>query len=190
MIYGNNSHVSIASLSDDAYNRTIVINGVSKSYAMTGWRIGYAAGPVEVIKLMSSIQSHTTSNPTSIAQYAALEALNGPQDELHKMVKQFESRKDYMISRINSIDSLSCMCADGAFYIMMNVSRLYGKTIEGKTPTNSLEFSSLLLDMEKVAVIPGIAFGVEDYVRLSYATSMAKITEGLNRIDRFTSKFK
>ena len=190
LIYGNNSHVSIASLSDDAYNRTIVINGVSKSYAMTGWRIGYAAGPVEVIKLMSSIQSHTTSNPTSIAQYAALEALNGPQDELHKMVKQFESRKDYMISRINSIDSLSCMCADGAFYIMMNVSRLYGKTIEGKTPTNSLEFSSLLLDMEKVAVIPGIAFGVDDYVRLSYATSMAKITEGLNRIDRFTSKFK
>lgn len=190
LIYGNNSHISIASLSDDAYNRTIVINGVSKSYAMTGWRIGYAAGPVEVIKLMSSIQSHTTSNPTSIAQYAALEALNGPQDELHKMVKQFESRKDYMISRINSIDSLSCMCADGAFYIMMNVSKLYGKTIEGKTPTNSLEFSSLLLDMEKVAVIPGIAFGVDNYVRLSYATSMAKITEGLNRIDSFTSKFK
>lgn len=190
LIYGGNSHISIASLSEDAHSRTVVINGVSKSYAMTGWRIGYAAGPTEIIKLMSSIQSHTTSNPTSIAQYAALEALNGPQAELHQMVKQFESRKDYMISRINSINNLSCLCADGAFYIMMNVSNLYSKSIEGKTPKGSLEFSSLLLELEKVAVIPGIAFGLDDYVRLSYATSIDKITEGLNRIEAFVSRFK
>lgn len=190
LIYGENEHISIASLSEDAYNRTIVINGVSKSYAMTGWRIGYAAGPLEVIKVMSSIQSHTTSNPTSISQYAALDALNGPQDELVNMVKEFESRKNYMVSRINSIESLSCLNADGAFYIMMNVSSCYGKTIDGKTPTNSLEFSSILLDIEKVAVIPGIAFGLDEYVRLSYATSMEKITEGLNRIENFVSNFK
>lgn len=190
LIYGSKQHISIASLSEDAYNRTIVINGVSKSYAMTGWRIGYAAGPVEVIKLMSSIQSHTTSNPTSISQYAALEALSGSQDELHQMIKQFESRRDYMISRIDSIDSLSCINAEGAFYIMMNVSALFGKTIADKSPTNSLEFSELLLEIEKVAVIPGIAFGLDEYVRLSYATSMEKITEGLNRIEGFISKFK
>ncbi len=190
LIYGSKQHISIASLSEDAYKRTIVINGVSKSYAMTGWRIGYAAGPIEVIKLMSSIQSHTTSNPTSISQYAALEALSGSQDELHQMIKQFESRRDYMISRIDSIDSLSCINAEGAFYIMMNVSALFGKTIADKSPTNSLEFSELLLEIEKVAVIPGIAFGLDEYVRLSYATSMEKITEGLNRIEGFISKFK
>lgn len=190
LIYGSKQHISIASLSEDAYKRTIVINGVSKSYAMTGWRIGYAAGPIEVIKLMSSIQSHTTSNPTSISQYAALEALSGSQGELNQMIKQFEFRRDYMISRIDSIDSLSCINAEGAFYIMMNVSALFGKTIADKSPTNSLEFSELLLEIEKVAVIPGIAFGLDEYVRLSYATSMEKITEGLDRIEGFISKFK
>lgn len=190
LIYGDNTHISIAKLSQDAYNRTVVINGVSKSYAMTGWRIGYAAGPREIITLMSSIQSHTTSNPTSISQYAALEALNGPQEELVLMVEQFAKRRDYMISRINTMKNLSCIKADGAFYIMLNISSSFGKEINGMSINNSLEFSNALLEVERVAVIPGIAFGLDNYIRLSYATSMEKITEGLNRIESFISKIR
>lgn len=188
LIYGNNTHISISSLNEDAYKRTIVINGVSKSYAMTGWRIGYAAGDESIIKLMSSIQSHTTSNPTSIAQYAALEALTGPQEELYIMVKEFEKRRNYMVSRIDSIKNLSCINAHGAFYIMLNVSAFYGKEIDGKIITNSTEFADVLLSKEKVAVIPGVAFGLDEYVRLSYATSMTEIEIGLNRIESFVSK--
>lgn len=188
LIYGNNNHISIASLNEDAYKRTIVINGVSKSHAMTGWRIGYAAGDASIIKAMSSIQSHTTSNPTSISQYAALEALTGPQEDLQYMIKEFEKRRDYMVSRINSIKNLSCINAKGAFYIMMNVSNYYDKKIGDKIITNSQEFSDALLANENVAVIPGVAFGLDDYVRLSYATSMKKITEGLNRIGKFLLK--
>lgn len=190
LIYGDNTHISIARLSEDAYNRTIVINGVSKSYAMTGWRIGYAAGPKEIIKLMSSIQSHTTSNPTSISQYAALEALNGPQNELVLMVEQFAKRRDYMISKIDAMKNLSCIKADGAFYIMLNISSSFGKKVNGISINNSLEFSNALLEVERVAVIPGIAFGLDNYIRLSYATSMEKIVEGLNRIENFISKIR
>ncbi|QGU95195.1 aminotransferase class I/II-fold pyridoxal phosphate-dependent enzyme [Clostridium bovifaecis] len=187
LTYGHNIHISISSLSEDAYKRTIVINGVSKSYAMTGWRIGYAAGDEDIIKLMSSVQSHTTSNPTSIAQYAALEALTGPQDELCTMVKEFEKRRNYMVSRINSIKNLSCINAQGAFYIMLNISAFYGKEIGGSIINNSTEFADALLSKEKVAVIPGIAFGLDEYVRLSYATSMTQIEVGLNRIESFVS---
>lgn len=189
LIYGNKTHISIASLNEDAFNRTIVINAVSKSHAMTGWRIGYAAGSKEIIKLMSSIQSHTTSNPTSISQYAALEALTGPQDDLEYMVKQFAQRRDYMVSRIKANPKLSCIEPEGAFYIMLNVSSVYGKKINGNTISNSMDFSDMILDVEKVAVIPGVSFGLDEYVRLSYATSLEKITEGLDRIERFMDKF-
>ncbi|KYH29868.1 MULTISPECIES: pyridoxal phosphate-dependent aminotransferase [Clostridium] len=188
LIYEDNIHISIASLNEDAYKRTIVVNGVSKSYAMTGWRIGYAAGDEHIIKLMSSIQSHTTSNPTSVAQYAALEALTGPQEDLYNMVKEFEKRKNYMINRINSINNLSCISAEGAFYIMLNVSKYYGRKIDNKVINNSMEFAECLLSEEKVAVIPGIAFGLDDYVRLSYAVSMKEIEIGLNRIENFISQ--
>lgn len=190
LLYGKEGHVSIASLSEDAYNRTIVINGVSKAYAMTGWRIGYAAASEEIVKLMSNIQSHTTSNPSSIAQYASVEALNGPQDEVELMKIEFKKRRDYMIDKINSIENLSCVKPEGAFYVMVNISKLLGKTIDGTTIKDSLTFSDLLLDKEKVAVIPGIAFGVDEFIRLSYATSIENITNGLNRIENFVKAIK
>lgn len=186
LLYGNNGHISIASLSEDAYNRTIVINGVSKAYAMTGWRIGYAAASTEIVALMSNIQSHTTSNPNSIAQYASVEALNGQQEDVSKMIEQFKLRRDYMVDRINSINNLSCIKPEGAFYVMVNISNILNKTVDGKIIKDSLTFSELLLEKEKVAVIPGIAFGVDNFIRLSYATSMENIKNGLDRIEKFT----
>jgi len=185
LLYGTNPHISIASLSEDTYKRTIVINGLSKAYAMTGWRIGYAAGSKEIISLMSNIQSHTTSNPNSIAQYASVEALNGDQDDVSAMIKQFKLRRDYMVQRINNINNLSCIKPEGAFYVMVNISNILNKLIDGRVIKNSLDFSNLLLEREKVAVVPGIAFGVDNYVRLSYATSMENIKHGLDRIARF-----
>ena len=190
LLYGSNTHISIASISEDAYIRTIVINGVSKAYAMTGWRIGYAAGSAEIIALMSNIQSHTTSNPNSIAQYASVEALNGDQDEVVKMIEQFKIRRDYMVDRINSINNLSCLKPEGAFYVMVNISNLLNKSIDGKIIKDSIVFSDLLLEKEKVAVIPGIAFGVDDFIRISYATSMENIKKGLDRIARFVNNIK
>jgi aspartate aminotransferase len=185
LLYGSNDHISIASLSEDAYNRTIVINGVSKAYAMTGWRIGYAAASTEMVALMSNIQSHTTSNPNSIAQYASVEALNGEQDDIFKMIEQFKHRRDYMVERINNINNLSCIKPEGAFYVMVNISDILNKSIDGIVIKDSLTFSELLLEKEKVAVIPGIAFGVDNFIRLSYATSMENIKNGLDRIARF-----
>lgn len=185
LLYGSNGHISIASLSEDAYNRTIVINGVSKAYAMTGWRIGYAAASTDMVALMSNIQSHTTSNPNSIAQYASVEALNGQQDDVCKMIEQFKHRRDYMVERINSINNLSCIKPEGAFYVMVNISDVLNKSIDGKVIKDSLTFSDILLEKEKVAVIPGIAFGVDNFIRLSYATSMENIKNGLDRIARF-----
>ena len=187
LLYGTNAHISIASLSEDAYLRTIVINGLSKAYAMTGWRIGYAAGSKEIITLMSNIQSHTTSNPNSIAQYASVEALNGEQEDVHDMVKQFKIRRNYMVKRINSINSLSCIEPEGAFYVMVNISKILNKLINGKVIKDSISFSKLLLEKEKVAVIPGIAFGADNFIRLSYATSMENIKKGLDRIESFVS---
>ncbi|MBU3092240.1 pyridoxal phosphate-dependent aminotransferase [Clostridium sp. CM028] len=185
LLYGSNDHISIASLSEDAYRRTIVINGLSKAYAMTGWRIGYAAGSTEIVSLMSNIQSHTTSNPNSIAQYASVEALNGNQDDIAKMIGQFKLRRDYMVEKINSINNLSCIKPEGAFYVMVNIGDVLNKSIDGKVIKDSIAFSDILLEKEKVAVIPGIAFGVDNFIRLSYATSMENIKIGLDRIARF-----
>ena len=190
LIYDGEKHISIASLSQDAYERTIVINGVSKAYAMTGWRIGYAAAKEEIIKLMVSVQSHVTSNPNSIAQYASVEALNGPTDELVKMIAEFDNRRKFMVKRIGEIEGLDIIYPKGAFYLMINVSCVYGKAINGKTIKSSLDFSSELLEEEKVAVIPGAAFGLDKFVRLSYATSQKDIEEGLNRIENFIKKLK
>jgi aspartate aminotransferase len=190
LLYGEEGHISIASLSEDAYNRTIVINGVSKAYAMTGWRIGYAAASEKITSLMSNIQSHTTSNPCSISQYASVEALNGDQSEVENMKKEFKSRRDFMVDRINSIENLSCVKPEGAFYVMVNISKLLNKAVNGKVITDSLSLSDLLLEKEKVAVIPGIAFGVDNFIRLSYATSMDNIKNGLDRIEKFVSEIK
>ena len=188
LIYDNENHISIASLSKDAYERTIVINGLSKSYAMTGWRIGYCAASEKIAKLMISIQSHVTSNVCSITQYAALEALNGPQDEITKMINEFEKRRNYMINRIESIDNLSIVKPKGAFYIMINIENCLCKEINGKILNDSMEFCASLLENEKLAVIPGKAFGLNNYIRVSYATSMEAIKEGLNRIESFIKK--
>lgn len=190
LLYGEEGHISIASLSEDAYNRTIVINGVSKAYAMTGWRIGYAAASEKITSLMSNIQSHTTSNPCSISQYASVEALNGDQSEVEAMKKEFKARRDFMVDKINSINNLSCVKPEGAFYVMVNISKLLNKEVDGKLIKDSLSFSDLLLEKEKVAVIPGIAFGVDNFIRLSYATSMDNIKNGLDRIERFVNTIK
>ncbi|QTL99965.1 aminotransferase class I/II-fold pyridoxal phosphate-dependent enzyme [Iocasia frigidifontis] len=177
-------HVSIASLGDELKELTIVINGVSKCYSMTGWRIGYAAANKDIVKVMSNIQSHATSNPNTIAQYASIEALSGQQASLDIMRAAFMKRKKYMFEKINSIDNLSCLNPRGAFYIMMNISELIGENFNGYQIDNSMDFAKYLLEKEKVAVVPGIGFGRENYVRLSYATSMSNIKEGLKRIEK------
>lgn len=180
--YGDKEHVSIASINDEIKDLTIIINGVSKSHAMTGWRVGYAAAHDEIIRVMINIQSHSTSNPSSISQYASVEALNGDQESVYKMKKEFKARRDYMVSTINDIKGLSCEKPEGAFYIMMNLKEIMGKTIKGYKINSSMNFCNLLVDEAKVAVVPGIAFGDDDYVRLSYATSLDNIKNGLARI--------
>lgn len=183
-------HISIASLSEDAYKRTIVINGLSKSSAMTGWRLGYSACSEEITKLMISIQSHMTSNPCSITQYAALEAINGPKEDLSTMIREFKNRRDYMINRLSKLQGISIIEPKGAFYVMINISSYLNEEINGNQITNSVEFAKELLNEEKVAVIPGSAFGLNNYIRLSYATSMDVIEKGLDRIQLFLNKIK
>lgn len=190
LIYGDGKHVSIASVSEDAYKRTVVINGLSKSYSMTGWRIGYAAGAEEIVKLMTNIQSHMTSNPNTIAQVASIEALNGPQDEVELMKSEFEKRRDFMIERINQIDGLKAIYPSGAFYVMVNISNYLNRKIGDTIIENSIQFSEELLKRNNVAVIPGSAFGLDNYVRLSYATSMDNIKAGLDRMDEFVNYIK
>ncbi|WP_132996155.1 pyridoxal phosphate-dependent aminotransferase [Sporanaerobacter acetigenes] len=182
LVYDEENHVSIASLNDEIKNLTILINGMSKAYAMTGWRIGYAAASEDITKIMSNIQSHTTSNPCSISQYASVEGLSGDQSSVEKMKKHFEERRNFMVDTVNSIEGLSCRKPKGAFYVMVNITKIKGKTIRGMKIESSLDFAKLLLDEGKVAVIPGIGFGDDDYIRLSYATSMENIEKGLSRI--------
>ena len=190
LIYDGEEHVSIASLSEDAYERTIVINGLSKTYAMTGWRVGYTASSAKLAKIMSSVQSHMTSNVCSISQYAALEALTGPQDSINMMKNAFEERRIFMMKKLEEIDEVSFIKPLGAFYIMVNITYFIGKSINGVKINNSIEFAKMLLEEEKVAVIPGAAFGLENFIRLSYATSMEVIEEGLDRIKFFLGKLK
>ncbi|WP_283693357.1 pyridoxal phosphate-dependent aminotransferase [Clostridium perfringens] len=186
LIYGKEKHISIASLSEDAFKRTVVINGFSKAYAMTGWRIGYAACyNEELIKVMNNVQSHMTSNTNSIAQFAALEALNGDQETIKNMVKEFSLRRELMIELISGIEDLTFIEPKGAFYVMIDVSKVLKKAnIKG-----SMEFANLLLKEENVVVIPGIAFGEDNFIRLSYATSKEEIIKGLKRIKKFVNKF-
>ncbi len=188
LIYGGVKHVSIASFNDKIKELTIIVNGVSKTYAMTGWRIGYTASNATIAKAMGNVQSHTTSNPNSIAQAATVAALTGPTDDLEMMIKAFDERRVYMANRINSIDGVSCLMPQGAFYIMMNISKLKGKTIKGKLINSADDFAEVFLDKELVAVVPGNGFDAPDYVRWSYATSMENIKEGLDRLERLLSE--
>lgn len=188
LVYDGQTHISIASLNDEIKERTIVINGMSKGYAMTGWRIGYTASTKEIAKVMGNIQSHATSNPNTIAQYASIEGLKGDQSSVEEMRKAFDERRKYMVDRINAIKDLSCITPKGAFYVMMNISKWIGKEIKGHTIKNSIDFAEMLLENAKVAIVPGLAFGADDFMRLSYATSLESIEEGLNRIDDYLNK--
>ena len=177
-------HVSIASLGEEIKERTVVVNGMSKAYAMTGWRIGYVAANKDIAKIMSNMQSHTTSNPCSISQYASVEGLRGDQSAIAEMRGEFIKRRDYMVEKINSIDKVSCLKPKGAFYIMVNIEKVLGTTIKGYKVEDSVSFAKYLLDEAKIAVIPGAGFGVDNYVRLSYATSMENIVDGLDRLEK------
>lgn len=191
LIYDGQKHTSIASIKN-MQARTLVVNGVSKAYAMTGWRIGYAAGPENLIKAMTNLQSHTTSNANSIAQKASLEALKNKIQEkiINEMVNEFSKRRLNMVAGINKIEGASCRLPKGAFYVMMNITDTIGKQIDDKRIKDSISFSEVLLEKYEVAVVPGIAFGADDFVRLSYATSMENINKGLNRIEEFINALK
>jgi aspartate aminotransferase len=184
LIYDGFRHVSIASLGPEIKKLTIVVNGVSKSHAMTGWRIGYAAGPKDVITAMSNIQSQSTSNPASISQKAAVEALRGPQDFIGTMNVEFDKRRRYMVDRLNKMNGVSCLMPVGAFYAFPKISSSFGRrTTSGKTIRNSADLAVYLLEDAKVALVSGDAFGAKDYIRLSYATSMENIVKGMDRIE-------
>ncbi|MGI6776551.1 MAG: pyridoxal phosphate-dependent aminotransferase [Acetivibrionales bacterium] len=188
LIYDDFHHISIASFNERIKDLTIIVNGLSKTYSMTGWRIGYTASNERIAKIMSNVQSHATSNPNSIAQKAAVAALDGPQESINVMVEQFIKRRDYMVERINSIKGLSCLKPNGAFYVMMNISQLIGKKLDGILINGSDDFANILLDKAKVALVPGSGFGADTHVRLSYATSMENIIIGLDRIEKFLNK--
>lgn len=182
LLYDDSVHVSIASLGEEIKERTIVVNGLSKSYAMTGWRIGYAAGPVEIVKAMTKIQSQSTSNPTSIAQKAAVAALKGPQDCVEHMRKEFEKRRNYLVKKLNSISGISCKMPKGAFYAFAKVDKLFGKKNGEFSINSSMDLSIYFLEKALVALVPGSAFGAEGYIRISYATSMENLAKGIERI--------
>src|SRR3989304_8051496 len=188
MVYDGFKHVSIASLSDKIKEITLVVNGVSKTYSMTGWRIGYVVGDKNVISAIVNIQSQSTSNPTSISQKASVEALRGDQKAVEEMVKAFDERRKYIVKRLNSIKGVSCFNPQGAFYAFPNFSKLYGKKLNDRTINSSSDLSELLLTEVKVAVVPGVAFGDDAYIRLSYATSMDNIKKGIDRIEEFVGK--
>lgn len=190
LIYGGATHTSIASFGEDIKDLTIIINGVSKTYAMTGWRIGFTASSAKIAKMMSNVQSHTTSNPNSIAQEATIAALNGPKEELDTMIKAFDERRKYMVERINGVEGVSCTSPDGAFYVMMNIEKLIGKTICGKLINTADDFSEVFLSEQLVAVVSGVGFDAPNFVRWSYATSMENIREGIDRLEKLLADCK
>lgn len=189
LIYSKDKkHVSIASFGKEIYDRTITVNGVSKSYAMTGWRIGYTASPLKIAKLMSSMQSHMTSNPNSIAQKAALAAIEGPQDCVEQMRVQFEKRRDYIYDRVAKMPYVSALKPEGAFYLFIDFSGTYGKSYKGEKLESAAQIGALLLDEQLIAVVPCADFGMPDYIRFSYATSIENITKGMDRLEQFLSE--
>ena len=188
LIYDGKKHLSIAQLGEQIKAQTFMVNGVSKAYAMTGWRIGYVAGPRAEMQAIANFQSQATSNANSIAQYAAMKALQGGDECIKPMVAEFEARRNAMVERINKIPGLSCRKPQGAFYIMLNIKKVLGKSYNGRVIESSKTFAELLLAEKHVAVVPGIAFEAEGFCRLSYAVSMENCMEGLNRIEAFISE--
>lgn len=184
LTYDGYTHTSIASIDPSFKERTIIAHGVSKTYAMTGWRIGFAAGPKEIIQAMSNIQSQSTSNPTSISQKAAVAALNGPQDFIETMVSEFKKRRDFLVRELHSIEGVTCYNPKGAFYVFPNFNKLLGKKYKGKKIGSSSVLTEILLEDFHTAVVPGVEFGKEGYLRLSFATSMEVIKKGVERIKK------
>ena len=176
LLYDGTKHQSVATFSPAHQEHTIIVHGFAKAWSMTGWRLGWCAAPEPIAKAIDAIQSHSTSNPTSFAQKGAVAALTGPQDHLPKWLAEFSRRREFAWKKLNSIPGISCVNAKGAFYLFPNI---------GKTGLKSTEFCARLLEAEKVAAVPGIAFGADDYLRISYATSMANIEKGLDRLDKF-----
>jgi aspartate aminotransferase len=188
IIYDSKKHYSIAQLHPEVKDLTIIINGVSKTYSMTGWRIGYAAAQKDIITAMANMQSHATSNPTSIAQKAALEALEGSQECVTKMVSVFDQRRRYIVQRLNNIRGIECAMPYGAFYVFPDVSQLLGTRFNDKCITDTFALTEFLLEEARIAVVPGDAFGAPWYLRMSYATSDKNIEEGLNRMEQAIAK--
>jgi len=188
IFYAKFPFADIASVESKMKDKTIVVNGVSKTYAMTGWRIGYAAGPEEIVAAINKIQSQNTSNPTSISQKAAVEAISGDQSVVEKMVREFQKRRNVIVDALNDIPGVKCFSPEGAFYAFPNVSNIYGRSYKGNKITNSAELIDYLLDEANVAAVPGAAFGSDDHIRLSYATSLANIEEGMKRIKNAVAK--
>ena len=189
-LYGKEKFYSIAQFSQKIREKTIIVNGVSKSYSMTGWRIGYAVGPVQVIKAMETLQSQSVSNPASIAQAAAVEAINGDQSSVKVMLNAFAKRRQCMLEAFQQIAGIKCHAPQGAFYVFPDISALYGKSYKGKLLKNSLDFADMLLIEKNVAVVPGVAFGDDNCVRLSYACSTENIKKGLARLAEFVQELR
>ena len=185
LLYDGVQFTSVPSLSDEVRDLTILINGVSKSYAMTGWRVGFACANSTIAKVMSNFLSHSTGAPSSISQKAAVAALDGPQGEVETMRQAFEKRRNYIVERINAIDGVSCIKPEGAFYVMMSIEKLIGRTLHGQLIENSDDFCSAFLQHGLVATVPGSGFGAPNYVRWSYATSMENIRKGMDRLEEF-----
>src|SRR2546430_6798799 len=179
LLYDGATHKSVAGFSKAHYEQTIVVHGFAKAWSMTGWRLGFLAAPEPIAKAIDAIQSHSTSNPTSFAQRGGVAALNGPQEHLKNWLAEFNKRRTFAWQKLNSISGISCVKVKGAFYLFPNIS---------KTGLKSSEFCARLLEAEKVAAVPGIAFGADDYIRISYATSMANIEKGLERMERFCKR--
>jgi aspartate aminotransferase len=183
LVYDNFKFTSIASISQKIKEITVIVNGLSKAYSMTGWRIGYAAGNKDIIAGMVKVQSQSTSNPASISLKAAIEALNGSQETVETMRIEFEKRRNYVLERLNSIKGIICQKPQGAFYVFPNIKTFIGKTIKGKKINTDMDFADFLLDEAKIAIVPGSAFGADGYIRFSYAMSLEKIKEGLDRFE-------
>lgn len=188
LIYDGIEFTSIASLGEDVKERTLLINGVSKSYSMTGWRVGYCASNSKLAKIMSNFLSHSTGAPSTISQWASVEALTGPQEGIEEMRKAFLQRRDYIVKRINDIPGVSCINPNGAFYVMMNIEKLIGRTLGGKLIENDDDFAVALLEKALVAVVPCSGFGIKNFVRWSYAASMENIEKGLDRLEKFVTE--
>ncbi|MDD4168748.1 MAG: pyridoxal phosphate-dependent aminotransferase [Desulfotomaculaceae bacterium] len=190
IIYDGLRHVSISSISPDLKEHTVVINAVSKTYAMTGWRIGYTAAPASIASAMASLQSHSTSNPTSISQAASVAALSGDQEPVTQMVEEYERRRNYMLERLLAIPGVTCTRPGGAFYLFPDVKSYFGKTFKGKVINCATDLATILLEEIQVALVPGVAFGNDDCFRLSYAVSMDNIKEGMDRMTNLMEKIR